>query len=160
MELLGTYFSRLGQRSPLRWQGRVVEATGQTIESEGPPCSVGECCEIRDAAGSVHAAEVIGFRGRGVLSMTLDASDGIRYGDPVAALGMTPRVEVGEDLIGRVMNATGRPLDGGRRPILHATVPLERLAPAPLDREPIRQALGTGIRAIDGLLSVGRGQRI
>jgi len=160
MELLGTYFGRLRRRSPHRWCGRVVEATGQTIESEGPPCSVGECCEIRDAGGYVHAAEVIGFHGKGVLSMTLGPADGIRFGDRVAALGTTPRVEVGENLIGRVMNATGQPLDGGRRPVLHATVALERAAPAPFDREPIREPLGTGIRAIDGLLSVGRGQRV
>lgn len=160
MDLLATYFSRLRQRSPLRWQGRVVEAAAQTVESEGPPCSVGECCEIRDAAGGVHPAEVIGFRGTGVLSMTLDPADGIRYGDRVSALGVTPRIEVGEDLIGRVLNATGRPLDGGRGPVLHTTVPLERPAPAPLEREPIRDPLGTGIRAIDGVLSVGRGQRI
>lgn len=160
MDQLGNYFARLRQRSPYRWRGRVVEATGQTIESEGPPCSVGECCEIRDVAGGVHSAEVIGFRGTGVLSMTLDVADGIRYGDSVAALGIMPRVEVGEGLIGRVMNAMGRPLDGGRRPILHTTAALERPAPAPFDREPIREALGTGIRAIDGLLTVGRGQRV
>ena len=160
MELLETYFARLRQRSGLRWCGRVVEATGQTIESEGPPCSVGECCEVRDAAGAAHPAEVIGIRGTGVLSMTLDAADGIRFGDCVAALGTTPRIEVGEGLIGRVLNAMGQAIDGGRRPILQTTVPLDRAAPAPLDREPIREALGTGIRAIDGTLSVGRGQRV
>ncbi len=160
MDLLGTYFSRLRQRSPLRWQGRVTEATGQTIESEGPPCSVGECCEIRDAAGAAHPGEVIGFRGYGVLSMTLDSADGIRYGDAVCALGAMPRIEVGDSLMGRVLDAMGRPIDGGRPPIRHAAVPLDRSAPAPLDREPIRETLGTGIRAIDGLLSVGRGQRI
>jgi flagellum-specific ATP synthase len=160
VDLLGTYFARLRQRMPYRWKGRVIEATGQTIESEGPPCSVGECCEIRDSAGTSHPAEVIGFRGTGVLSMTLDEADGIRYGDPVSASGITPRVEVGEGLIGRVMNAMGQPIDGGRRPILHTAVPLERPAPAPFDRRPIRDALGTGVRAIDGLLSVGRGQRV
>src|ERR1700691_4210691 len=145
---------------PYRWKGRVIEAAGQTIESEGPPCSVGECCEIRDSAGTSHPAEVIGFRGTGVLSMTLDEADGIRYGDPVSASGIVPRVEVGEGLIGRVRNAMGQPIDGGRRPILHTAVPLERPAPAPFDRRPIRDALGTGVRAIDGLLSVGRGQRV
>ena len=108
----------------------------------------------------MHPAEVIGFRGTSVLSMTLGPADGIRYGDRVATLGVTPRVEVGEGMIGRVMNATGQPLDGGRRPVLDRTVALERPAPAPFDREPIREALGTGIRAIDGLLSVGRGQRV
>jgi flagellum-specific ATP synthase len=160
VELLGTYFSRLRQRPALRWRGRVVEATGQTIESEGPPCSVGECCEIRDAAGGTHSAEVIGIRGTRVLSMTLDPADGVRYGDAVCAQGMTPQTEVGEGLIGRVLNGVGQSLDGGRLPLVHTTVPLERAAPAPLDREPIRTALGTGIRAIDGVLSVGRGQRI
>jgi flagellum-specific ATP synthase len=160
MNLLETYFSRLQQRSPIRWRGRVVEAAGQTLESEGPPCSVGECCEICDSDARFHAAEVIGFRGSRVLSMTLAAADGIRYGDPVMALRLRPQIEVGESLMGRVLNATGQPLDGGRRPVLHAAVPLERLAPGPLEREPIREPLGTGIRAIDGLLSVGRGQRI
>jgi flagellum-specific ATP synthase len=92
--------------------------------------------------------------------MTLGDADGIRYGDPVAALGMAPRVEVGEGLIGRVMNALGQPLDGGRRPVLDSAIALEHLAPAPFDRKPIRETLGTGIRAIDGLLTVGRGQRI
>jgi flagellum-specific ATP synthase len=158
--LLGTYFSQLRQRSPFLWRGRVVEATGQTIESEGPPCSVGECCEIRDSMGRTHPAEVIGFRGSGVLSMTLDGADGIRYGDPVSALGVSPRVDVGAGLIGRVMDGMGQAIDGGRRPVLDTAVPLERRAPAPLEREPIREVLGTGIRAIDGMLSVGRGQRI
>jgi flagellum-specific ATP synthase len=160
VELLGTYFSRLRQRSPLRWCGRVVEATGQTLESEGPPCSVGECCEIRDSDGYAHPAEVIGFRGKNIISMTLDAADGIRYGDAVVALGMQPRIEVGVSLVGRVLNAMGQPMDGGRRPVPQKSALLESPAPAPLEREPIREALGTGIRSIDGLLTVGRGQRV
>ncbi|MGA8109709.1 MAG: FliI/YscN family ATPase [Acidobacteriaceae bacterium] len=160
MDRLGTYFSRLRDNSPVRWRGRVVEASGQTIESLGPPCSVGECCEIRDSTGKTHPGEAIGFRDTTVVSMTLDAAEGVRYGDALYALGKLPRIEVGPGLIGRVMNAVGQPLDGGRRPVLHATVPLERAAPAPLDRTPIRDAAGTGIRAIDGVLSVGRGQRI
>ena len=160
MDLLGTYFSRLRQRSLVRGRGRVIEATGQTIESEGPPCSVGECCEIRDSRGKMHAAEVIGLRGTGVVSMTLGAADGIRYGDPVSASGTIPCIEVGPGLIGRVLNAVGKPLDGGRRPVLETMVPLDRAAPNPFDREPIREPIGTGIRAIDGVLSAGRGQRL
>jgi flagellum-specific ATP synthase len=159
-DALGTYFSRLRASSPIRWQGRVVEASGQTIESLGPPCSVGECCEIRDRSGRTHPAEAIGFRDSTVVSMTLDAAEGVRYGDTLVALGNLPRIEVGPGLIGRTINARGQPLDGGRRPLLDTTVPLERPAPAPLDRMPIRDAAGTGIRAIDGLLTVGRGQRI
>lgn len=160
MEVLGTYFSRLKQRPGWHWRGRVIEAFGQTIESAGPPCSIGECCEIVDGAGQRHLVEVIGFRGGRVLSMPVETSEGIRYGNEVEGLNALPHIEVGEALIGRVLNAFGQPIDSGNRPVVRDTVPLERAAPAPLDRTPIRTALGTGIRAIDGMLTVGRGQRV
>src|ERR1700755_3047849 len=85
MELLATYFSRLKQRPAWRWQGRVLEAVGQTIESFGPVSSVGECCEIVDGDGVAQLAEVIGFRGSHVLSMPLGSTEGIRFGDKVLA---------------------------------------------------------------------------
>ncbi len=160
MELLSTYFSRLKQRPAWRWRGRVLEALGQTIESAGPLSSVGECCEIVDGAGARHLVEVIGFHGTNVISMPVESSEGIRYGDAVEGLGIMPHLEVGDALIGRVLNALGQPMDGGCRPALRAAVPLEGAAPQPLDRTPIRIPLGTGIRAIDGLLTVGRGQRV
>jgi flagellum-specific ATP synthase len=160
MELLSTYFSRLRQRPTWRWRGRVLEALGQTIESAGPLCSVGECCEIVDGAGARHLVEVIGFHGTNVLSMPVESSEGVRYGDAIEATGALPRLEVGDALIGRVLNALGEPMDGGPRPALRTTLPLEGAAPQPLDRMPIRTPLGTGIRAIDGLLTVGRGQRV
>ena len=159
-ELLGTYFSRLEQRPAWRWRGRVVEALGQTIESTGPRCSVGECCEILDGAGQRHLVEVVGFHGTNVVSMPVESSEGIRYGDVVEALGTTPRIEVGDSLIGRVLNGLGQPMDGGRPPVLQTAVALEHEAPDPLERTSIRRPLGTGIRAIDGLLTVGRGQRV
>lgn len=160
MDHLDNYFSRLKQRPAWRWRGRVLEALGQTIESSGPLCSVGECCEIIDGTGARHLIEVIGFHGANVVSMPIETSDGVRFGDTVEALGAMPRIEVGDALIGRVLNALGQPMNGGRRLVLGATVPLEGAAPQPLDRTPIRTPLGTGIRAIDGLLTVGRGQRI
>jgi flagellum-specific ATP synthase len=160
MELLGTYFSRLRQRPAWRWRGQVVEAGAQTVASAGPLASVGECCEIVDGFGQRHLGEVIGFRGSHVLSMPLSSCEGIRLGDPVAALGMVPQIEVGEALIGRVMDAMGAPIDGGRLPSLHAVMPLDGAVPKPLERIPIGTLLGTGIRAIDGLLTVGRGQRV
>lgn len=160
MEPLATYFSRLRQRSTWRWQGRVLEAVGQTIESSGPLCSVGECCEILDGNGRPHLAEVIGFRGSNVLSMPLVSTEGIRFGDKVSALGSQPYIEVGESLIGRVLNASGQTIDDGPRPATRVAVPLDRHVPNPLDRVPIRQPLGTGIRGIDAMLTVGRGQRI
>ncbi len=154
------YFRRLARTQPWHWRGQVLEAVGQTIESCGPICSVGECCEILDQTGQRHPAEVIGFRGPTVLAMPLGSSEGIRYGDAVEALGATPEVEVGQALMGRVLNALGDPIDGRRRPRLAGSVALDGPVRLPLERVPIRQALGTGIRALDALLTVGRGQRV
>jgi flagellum-specific ATP synthase len=133
---------------------------GQTIESAGPLASVGECCEILDQSGRVHLAEVIGFRGSHVLSMPVEGSDGIRFGDNVVALGARPEIEVGTGLMGRVLNAVGNPIDDGKAlPVSEARL-LDGEVRSPLDRVPIRTPLGTGIRALDGLLTVGRGQRL
>jgi flagellum-specific ATP synthase len=84
---LTRYFARLDRGQPWRWRGRVLESVGQTIESVGPLASVGECCEITDQFGHPHLAEVIGFRGSNVLSMPVGTTEGIRFGDQVAALG-------------------------------------------------------------------------
>jgi len=158
--LLSRYFARLQQRQPWRWRGQVLESVGQTIESSGPLASVGECCEIQDQFGHPHLAEVIGFRGSNVLSMPVETTEGIRFGDPVAALGVHPEIEVGAALMGRVLDAAGKPIDQGRPPAgLHA-MPLDGVVRSPLDRVPIRTALGTGIRVLDALLTVGRGQRV
>jgi flagellum-specific ATP synthase len=160
MAELGSYFLRLRQRPAWRWRGQVIEAGAQTVASKGPLASVGESCEIVDAGGGRHAGEVIGFRGSQVLSMPLGPSDGIRFGDPVTAMGTTPQIEVGEALIGRVLDALGQPIDGGRRPPLCRSMAIDGVVPRPLERTPIRTPLATGIRAIDGLLTVGRGQRV
>ena len=158
--LLGRYFARLERCQPWRWRGQVVESVGQTIESAGPLASVGECCEIEGRSGRAHLAEVIGFRGSNVLSMPLETTDGIRFGDTVAALGVTPEIEVGPALMGRVLDALGKPIDAGRPLAAPVALPLEGAVRSPLDRAPIRAPLGTGIRAIDALLTVGRGQRV
>ena len=158
--LLGAYFSRLSRAQPWRWRGQVLESVGQTIESAGPLASVGECCEILDQFGRAHAAEVIGFRGTNVLTMPVESADGIRYGDSLSALGNSPEIEVGPALKGRVLNALGQPIDGLRTPAAERTLPLDGRVRAPLDRVAIRTPLGTGIRALDALLTVGRGQRV
>ncbi len=157
---LGAYFAMLEQRPAWRWVGRVVQANGQTVESEGPLCSVGECCEVTDAAGVRHPGEVIGFRGTNVLAMPLEATQGIQYGDGVQALGTLPSIAVGEQMQGRILDALGAPLDGLPRPRVREVWPLDGAAPAPMEREPIREPLQTGLRVIDGLLTVGRGQRV
>jgi flagellum-specific ATP synthase len=158
--LLDAYFTQLNQSQPWRWRGSVLESVGQTIESAGPIASVGECCEIMDQGGKPHHAEVIGFRGSNVLSMPVESSEGIRFGDSVTALGVHPQIEAGPELIGRVLNALGEPIDNGR-PIRSRTVlPLDGQVRAPLERAPIKTPLGTGIRVLDALLTVGRGQRV
>jgi len=159
-QILGRYFGRLERGQPWRWRGQVLESVGQTIESAGPLASVGECCEIRDQFDRPHLAEVIGFRGSNVLSMPVETTEGIRFGDAVAAMGIHPEIEVGAALMGRVLNAQGDPIDEGRPPQLSHTLSLEGTARPPLDRIPIRRPLGTGIRVLDALLTVGRGQRV
>ena len=158
--LLDRYFARLNRSQPWRWRGQVLESVGQTIESSGPLASVGECCQIEDRMGGVHLAEVIGFRGSNVLSMPVETTEGIRFGDPVAALGVSPEIEVGEALMGRVLNALGEPIDGLGHPAVSRCLPLDGEVRSPLDRDPIRSPLGTGIRVLDALLTVGRGQRV
>ena len=159
-KMLGSYFAQLASRSALRWSGRVVEANEQTIEADGPLCSVGECCEILDGEGKRHRAEVIGFRGRHVLAMPLEAIHGIRYGDSLMAMGVSPGIAVGEEMEGRILNALGAPLDGMPVPRSAEMWPLDGAIPHPMEREPIKESLQTGLRVIDGMLTVGRGQRV
>lgn len=156
---LAAYLTQLANRPAWRWSGRVVEANGQTIEAEGPLCSVGECCEIVDGEGQRHRAEVIGFRGRHVLAMPLQATQGIRYGDAVLAMGVTPGIAVATEMEGRIVDALGSPLDGLPAPRVGEMWPLDGTVPHPMERESIKEPLQTGLRVLDGMLTVGRGQR-
>lgn len=157
---LAAYLTQLANRPAWRWSGRVVEANGQTIEAEGPLCSVGECCEIVDGEGQRHRAEVIGFRGRHVLAMPLQATQGIRYGDAVLAMGVTPGIAVATEMEGRIVDALGSPLDGLPAPRVGEMWPLDGTVPHPMERESIKEPLQTGLRVLDGMLTVGRGQRV
>ncbi len=157
---LAPYLTQLAARPAWRWSGRVVEANGQTVESEGPLCSVGECCEIVDGGGRRHRAEVIGFRGRHVLAMPVEATRGIQYGDAVMAMGVAPGIAVGEQMQGRILNALGAPLDGLPAVRAEEMWPLDGAVPHPMERESIKLPLQTGLRVLDGMLTVGRGQRI
>jgi flagellum-specific ATP synthase len=158
--VLAPYFRRLESLSTARWYGRVTKAVGHIVESEGPFCSLGESCEIFGPTGESHAGEVVGFRGSTVLSMPLERLNGIRFGDRVVTWGAKPTLRVGEEMLGRVIDGQGKPLDS--RPGYHALEdwPLHSLGPLPLDRQAIRDALGCGVRAIDAFLTCGRGQRV
>ena len=157
---LRPYFRRLDDFSTLRWTGRVTKAVGHLVESEGPFCSVGEGCAIITEDGKTFTGEIVGFRGRSVLSMPLERPSGIRYGDRIVTRGTMPALRVGPDLLGRVVDGSGRPLDGLPGYRAREYWPLHGDPPQPLQRQPIRDPLGCGIRAIDGLLTCGRGQRV
>jgi flagellum-specific ATP synthase len=160
VNLLDPFFRRLEQISTWRSTGRVKKAVGFLIESEGPYCSVGECCAIVGADGREHPGEVVGFRGSTVLSMPLDRLDGLRFGDRVITHGARPSLPMGPDLLGRVIDGSGEPLDSLGSYRAEEYRPLYTRPTQPLDRTPIRSPLGCGIRAIDGMLTCGRGQRV
>jgi flagellum-specific ATP synthase len=158
--LLAPFFKQLESCSGLRWQGRVTQLIGQLVESEGPFCSVGERCEIVDASGTVFAGEIVGFCGSTVLSMPLARPTGIRYGDRVVTWGARPEVRVGESLLGRVVDGMGEPIDALGPCYRRDSQVLEAAAPLPMERDPIREPIGCGIRAVDAFLTCGRGQRV
>ena len=158
--LLAPYFDRLDRGSTLRWRGRVLQVVGNLIESEGPFCSIGESCEITSASGKKYSGQVVGFRGSTMLSMAVENPQGIRFGDRIVAWGTRPSIRVGNDLLGRVIDATGVPLDSKGEYRGDRAVWVDGSAPQPLDRVPIREALGCGIRALDAFVTCGRGQRI
>ncbi len=159
----GTFASlhrHLEERSSVRWQGRVLEVTGNLVESEGPAGTVGEECQLHGANGQVFRGEIIGFRSRTILSMMTENPIGVRFGDPVIAQGKRPSVRVGESLLGRVISPLGEPLDGLGPCGGMLTRPVEGKAPQPLTRVPIREPLGCGVRALDAFVPCGRGQRL
>jgi flagellum-specific ATP synthase len=158
--ILAPYNHFLESGSTLRWSGRVNQVVGNLVESDGPFCFVGESCEIKDSTGRSYAGEIIGFRGSTMLSMTADPVRGVRFGDRIETWGARPSVRVGPGMLGRVVDTAGNPLDGkGDYRATHSVL-IDGSAPLPLERVPIREPLSCGIRAIDGFLTCGRGQRI
>ena len=146
---------------PYRWVGRVSKIIGLVVEAIGPAAAVGEMCEIRSLDGKNRVmAEVLGFRDDRTLLMPLGEMQGISYGDEVTARGRQLSVRVSDNLLGRVVDGLGRPIDG-LGPILAAE---ERSvnggAPCPMDRPCISDPLPTGVRAIDTILTCGKGQRV
>jgi flagellum-specific ATP synthase len=159
-ELVDAMDGYLRRQFAWRWSGSVLDASGQSMECAGPLCSIGDCCEIVDACGKRYAAEVIGFRGQRVLVMPLEGIEGIRHGDMVIGLGRAPDFPAGEGLVGRVLDAVGRPLDNQGPLRVAGREPIHSAPPSAMNRVPIRQPLSTGVRALDAMLTVGLGQRI
>jgi flagellum-specific ATP synthase/type III secretion protein N (ATPase) len=143
------------------WRGRVDKVSGVLVEAAGVPAALGELCRIERGALGPIEAEVIGFRGSTTLLMPHGDLEGIAPHQPVLALGRPFAIKAGPELLGRVLDGFGLPIDGGAR--LPAGMPRLRVrgaAPAPLARVAIDRPLATGVRAIDGTCLLGRGQRL
>jgi len=158
--ILNDLLSTLSSMETLQWAGRVSEIVGLLIASEGPATAVGDFCEIRSSKGRTVRAQVVGFRDGKVLLMPLEETGGLQLGDTVIARPEAARVEVGPQLLGRVLDGFGKPMDGGPAIDPEAFYDLYATPPGPLEREHITQPLVTGVRAIDSLLPFGKGQRI
>ncbi len=141
-------------------EGRITRLIGLTLEARGCRAAVGEYCRIQIDADHSADAEVVGFGQDSIYLMPMGAIEGLHPGAKVIPLGGGTRVPVGFNLLGRVLNGVGTPLDG--RGPLNAEEEVSIAGPVinPLARQPIHQTLDVGIRAINSVLSVGRGQRL
>jgi flagellum-specific ATP synthase len=154
------YFRLLEASHPYLALGVVTEMVGLLIESSGPAAALGDFCEIQTAQGRTVRVQVIGFRNGRVLSMPLEETGGIQLGDKIAARPVAALIKAGPGLLGRVLDGFGDPMDGGAIGGETELYDLFAVPPGPLEREHIVEPLVTGIRAIDGLLPCGKGQRI
>jgi FliI/YscN family ATPase len=157
---LGPYIAGVRNFELLPWTGEVVELVGLLIASRGPAVAVGDFCEVVTSGRRRVRTQVIGFRDGQVLSMPLEEIDGIQLHDRIIARREDAQVAVGPDLVGRVLDGFGKPLDRGEPIRPAASYRLYQAPGSPLDREHIVHPISTGIRAIDTLTPVGTGQRM
>ncbi len=146
----------------VRRTGRITRFIGLTVESQGPDVRLGEICEIHSRAGAAAtSAEVVGFSEGRVLLMPYEDLVGVSIGSEVVATGESAHVRAGPHLLGRIIDGFGLPLDG--KPLVAGSAARRPIQPAPinpLERGMVRAVIETGVRAIDTLLTIGRGQRI
>ena len=154
------YSQNLAVSSSIRVDGKVSNVVGMVIEASLPGGTMGELCGIHTLAGDLIRAEIVGFRGEKVLLMPLDQTVGISPGSRVERSPRPLSVDVGPALLGRVIDALGNPIDGKGPIAAEKHQPVYAAPPNPLTRSRIKDVLATGIRSIDGLITVGRGQRI
>jgi len=140
--------------------GSVSRVVGLTIESDGPQASIGDLCKIYTTTKKVVDAEVVGFKENKVLLMPLGDMAGISPGSIIKATGGRLKVKVGKQLIGRVLNGMGIPIDGKGGIDSDEYYPVENTPPDPMTRKRISNPLPLGVKAIDGLLTIGKGQRV
>jgi flagellum-specific ATP synthase len=159
--LIDVLRSQVRHMPPVQRVGTVTGVAGLVIESDGPNVGLGDLCTIRSSRAEFSVrAEVVGFREHRVLLMPLGDTTGLHVGCEVAASDRPPLPRTGPEMLGRVLDALGRPMDG------LGLLPIERGAshsaqpPHPLRRQRISQPFVTGVRAIDSFVPMGRGQRI
>lgn len=140
--------------------GRVTACNGLVLESRGPSSTLGELCSVKMQGRDPLDAQVIGFRDDRVLLMPFGDAQGVSIGTEVRAVGTRRDVPVGEAMLGRVVDALGQPIDGNGPIACVAQMPLHRAPIAPLDRAEVSETLETGVRSIDTLITLGRGQRV
>ena len=158
---LKKYHDRLNEISLYQYKGKVSRVIGLTIESRGPAVRLGETCHIYPIKSKDPVlAEVVGFKEDTVLLMPLGEMEGIGPGSMVIATGNTLEVDVGEQLLGRILDGMGNPIDDFEPPSLNYSYPVNNQPPNPLSRTKITEPLPLGVKAIDGFLTCGRGQRI
>jgi flagellum-specific ATP synthase len=151
---------RLGDSRGLIVEGKLTRMVGLTLEAVGCRAAIGGRCDVINAAGESIEAEVVGFSGESLYLMPTGDIRGLEPDARVVPTGRVSEAKVGDELLGRIIDGSGHPLDG--KGVLHATKrwPLSGGYINPLARAPIRKPLDVGIRAINALLSVGRGQRL
>jgi len=154
-------YKSLGEKNYIRKLGRVVKLVGLTIESLGPSASLNDLCLItsNENKDQVVYAEVVGFRDRMVLLMPYGNVEGIGPGAIVENTGAPLKVPVGEEMLGQVLDGLGNLLDGEELPV-NEYYNAEADPPDPMKREIINEILPLGVKAVDGLMTVGKGQRI
>ena len=160
MDLNG-FVKELKTYESYRNMGKIEKIIGMTIEASGPTCNIGDVCRIfgKDMQSYVFA-EVVGFNSENVLLMPYTDIEGIGPGSIVDNTGEKLMVKTGENLIGRIIDATGNPLDDGPEVEYTGTVPISGIPVNPLTRPKIAEPIELGVKAIDGIMTLGKGQRI
>ncbi|WP_040948671.1 flagellar protein export ATPase FliI [Gorillibacterium massiliense] len=155
------YMERLSQLDPVRINGKVIQVIGLTVESEGPDASIGDVCLIYPYKSNHPVkAEVVGFRSNNVILMPLGELNSIGPGCEVVSTGKPLTVQVGHELLGKVLNGLGEPLDGSKLAGRMGTYSTNNSPGNPLHRPRVLTPISVGVRSIDGLLTIGKGQRV
>ena len=155
------YCSLIKNADSYSYFGKIDKVIGMMVESNGPECKVGDLCKIYGYGSKKYvSAEVIGFRGNKVLLMPYEEPEGISSGNLVEATDSALKIGVSEALIGRVINAMGEPIDGAGPIESKTRYVVQSVSSNPLSRPRINEVLEFGIKAIDGLLTIGKGQRM